>query len=1177
VTQLKFPIALPIAMLLFRSVRRSTQGAAIAGLVAALLLVANSSGLLFAQSFSSGLRGTVSDASGAALNGATATLTDEATHQIRTAVTDGTGSYAFNELRPSTYTLHLAAAGFRAADRTHIQLSPQDFLTLDVTLSVGAASDVVQVSAEAALVDPSTASVSTNLSQEQLVNLPILGRNPYMSVKVSGLFINTGNPQFVRLADQNGTTQTSVAGGPIGSNQYEIDGVPITDTNNRPIAIPTIEAIQDVKVQANTYDAQVGRTGGAVFNTLLRSGSNTYHGSVFGATRQTDWLANDFFAKQQGIPRPDSPYYNWGASLGGFLFIPHVYDGRNKTFFFIASEGYIQTSPYTEQFAVPTALERTGDFSESYNTDGTLDVIYDPTKTYTDAQGVIHRTPFPGNKITNPSTVGKNIASYYPLPQVASASGQINFTGTDDVRDHAQELTVKLDQQIRPWWNVSGSYIFYEALQPLGNPLGTLPGSYSYTYHRQVDATQLNSTWILNPTTVLTARYGINRFPNLIAEVSQGFNPAALGFPTSLTSQLQADFFPTIFMRNFSQLGQDTSSLDNWKSQTLNATLTKNLGKHNLAFGTEYRRLRLNFIDVSDAPGTYTFSGAFSQDYPSAVNDDTGSDLADLLLGYPASGFVETTTPLKTYADYFALFAQDDFRVTRRLTLNLGLRYESETGLKEDHNQLAVGFDRTATSKLAGNTSVAGGILFAGVNGNSRDIGDLSRLKLAPRIGASYALNGKTVLRGGYGILYAPLRYDPSAALAPGYTQYTPYVASNDGDQTPASVLDNPFPNGIEKPSGNSAGLLTGIGSSVTSYDQKLKAPRVQQFSAGVERELPGRIALEAEYIGSRSTNLSPGYTGSTPVNYNQLNPSNFDLGLSALSSAVSNPYYGNGGAGVIGSPTVAQSQLLLPFPQFSSVNLLTSSSYADYNALLVKAERRVGKGLNLLSSFTWSRNRDASFATNNSIQSPAANAPQNIYDLGAEYGYAVNNVPYRFSAGATYDLPVGHGQRFSTGSRIVNLIAGDWQLSVLPTFQAGFPVTISQSNNPNKSVVGNGVQRPSLVAGVPLGTKGSLYNRLSGYINPAAFTASSALTFGNAPRTLSLRGPAFENWDLALFKNVKVLERVNVQFRAESFNAFNTPEFNGPNTSFGSSNFGQITSDANFPRYLQLGLRVSY
>jgi len=1148
-------------------------------LFAALLFLSGASPYVLAQTFNGGLRGVVTDPSGAAVRGVKVTLTDEATHQVRVANTDSIGAYAFNELRPSSYTLHIEAPGFRATDRTHIQLATQDFLTLDVALVVGAAPDVVQVSAEASLVDPSTASVSTDLSEEQLVTLPILGRNPFMTVKVSGLFVNTGNPQFVRFADQNGTTQTSVAGGPVGANQYLVDGVPITDTNNRPIVIPTIESIQDVKVQANTYDAQVGRTGGAVFNTLLRSGTSTYHGSVFGATRQTDWLANDFFANRSGIARPDSPYYNWGASLGGFVSLPHVYDGRNKTFFFIGSEGYIQTSPYTEAFAVPTALERIGDFSKSYNADGSLNVIYDPTKTFTDSEGTIHRTPFDGNVIPKlrQSTVGRNIASYYPLPQIATPTGQNNFTGTDNVRDHAQEVTVKLDQQIRPWWNLSGSYIFYEALQPLGNPLGTLPGSYSYTYHRQVDATQLNSTWILNPTTVVTARYGINRFPNLIAEVSNGFNPSTLGFPTSLTSQLQANFFPTIFLRNFSQLGQDTSSLDNWKSQVINGTLAKALGKHNLTFGTEYRRIRMNFKDLGDAPGTYTFSGAFTQESPAGSSDGTGSDLADLLLGYPVSGQVETSTQLNTYADYYAFFAQDDLRLMRRLTLNLGLRYESETGLKEDHNQLAVGFDRTATAQLGGSIPVSGGILFAGINGNPRDIGNLSRLKFAPRLGASFALDAKTVLRGGYGILYAPLRYDPSAALAPGYTQYTPYVASNDNDQTAANVLDNPFPSGIEKPVGNSAGLLTGVGSSVTTYDQHLQAPRVQQFSVGVERELPGHIALEADYIGSRSTHLSPGPTGSVAANYNQLNPSNFGLGSAALSSAVANPYYGSGGTGVIGGATVAQSQLLRPFPQFGSVNLLTSSSYADYNALLVKAERRIGHGLNLLSSFTWSRNRDASFATSNSIQSAATSTPQNVYDLRAEYGLAVNNVPYRFSAGVIYDLPVGFGERFSTGSRVTDLIAGNWQLSVVPTFQAGFPVTIRQSTNPNSSIVGNGVQRPNLVAGASLGTKGSLYDRLGGYINPAAFETSTALTFGDAPRTLSLRGPGYENWDIALFKNVKIRERVNIQFRAESFNAFNTPQFNGPNTSFGSSSFGQISSQANFPRYLQLGLRVAY
>lgn len=1136
-----------------------------------LLLSIAAPAACFGQTFNAGIRGSVQDASGATIPGAVVTLTDEGTHQTRETQTDGAGIYAFNALRPATYSLHVAASTFGPADRTGIAVATQDFVTLDIRLSASDATETVQVSADAPLVDSSTASISTNLDQHRLEDIPVLGRNPYITAGLSGVFVNTGNPQFIRFADQNGTAATSVAGGPVASNLYLVDGVPITDTNNRPIVIPTIEAIQDVKVQALTYDAQVGRTGGGVFNTLLRSGTNAIHGSVLGEARQTAWLANDFFANRSGTPRPDSPYYNWGASLGGPLFIPHVFDGRNRSFFWIGSEGYIQTSPYTATFVVPTALERNGDFSQTFNTDGSLRIIYNPNQTYTDAAGV-HRVPFAGNRIASPNPVGRNIASYYPLP----AAGTNTFTGTDNVRDHAQEVTVKLDQQLRPWWNLSGSYIFYEALQPLGNPMHTLPGSYSYTYHRQVDAVQVNSTWIVNPTTVVTARYGNNRFPNLIAEVSQGFDPAILGFPASLTNQLQAHFFPTIFLADHDQLGQNTSQLDNWKSQMVNGAVSKTAGRHNITTGAEYRRLRMDYQDFGNAPGTYTFSGAFTQANPNSSSGTSGSDVADLLLGLPVSGQIDLTTRLNTYLDYTAVFAQDDWRITDKLTLNAGLRWESETGLKEDHNQLAVGFDRSAAATLSNGAVVTGGILFAGVHGDPRDTGHLSRLKFAPRIGASYQLTPRTVVRGGYGILYAPTRYDPVAALAPGYTQTSSYVASNNNDQTPANSLSNPFPQGLLRPAGNSAGLLTGIGNAVTTYDQNFEAPRVQQFSVDVERDLPGRFALDVAYIGTRGNNLSPSPTGSNAVNMNQLNPSNFALG-SALSDQVANADYIPGGSGILAQAMVARSQSLRPFPQFTAVNLFLSSAHSDYNALLIKLEKRAGHGLNLVSSFTWSRNRDSSFATANSIQSPGVAAPQNSYDLDAEYSLAVNNVPYRFVAGAIYDLPVGRGERFSTRSRWADEIVGHWQLNVLPTFQAGFPIAVQQTSNPNSSIAGNGIQRPNLNRGVPLGTSGSLYDRLGGYINPAAFTASGAFTFGNAPRTLSLRGPAFENWNLSLFKNIPVRDRANVQFRAETFNTFNTPQFAGPNVAFGNSSFGRITAQANFPRYLQLGVRISY
>jgi hypothetical protein len=262
---------------MLRTLRYPLQPTAVARFLSVALFL-TSAAVSQAQTYDGAIRGSITDPHGALISDASITLTDEATHQIRTTTTDSAGAYAFNALKPSTYTLHIDAASFSAADRTHIALATQDFLTLDVQLSVGGAINVVQVSADAPLVDPSTASVSTDLDQRRLEDIPVLGRNPYITAKLSGVFVNTGNPQFIRFADQNGTSTTSVAGGPVAANLYIVDGVPITDTNNRPIVIPTIESIQDVKVQANTYDAQVGRTGGGVFNTLLRSGSTTIEG-----------------------------------------------------------------------------------------------------------------------------------------------------------------------------------------------------------------------------------------------------------------------------------------------------------------------------------------------------------------------------------------------------------------------------------------------------------------------------------------------------------------------------------------------------------------------------------------------------------------------------------------------------------------------------------------------------------------------------------------------------------------------------------------------------------------------------------------------------------------------------------------------------------------------------------
>ncbi|MDQ6707907.1 MAG: TonB-dependent receptor, partial [Acidobacteriota bacterium] len=1051
-------------------------------------------------------------------------------------------------------------------------------------MEIGAVTDSIQVTEEIPLIESSNASTGQVIDREKLVDLPNLGRNPFLFSKLAQNVVPAGDPRFNRFQDQSGSSQISIAGGPVRGNNYLLDGVPITDFQNRAVIIPSIEAVQEVKLQANTYDAELGRTGGGVFNTFLKSGSNEIHGSLFGYTRQTDWLANNFFLNRSGQARPDTPFYNFGGSFGGPIEIPKVYHGKNKTFFWLADEGYRQKSPLSNDLAVPTALERTGDFSQSYSAAGVLQTIYDPLTTTRDAAGNVVRQAFPGNKIPanrlNP--VGLAVASYYPLPQkTGTSTGSNNFTGQDILTDRADEFTSKLDHEMFSWWRLNASYLHYKSREPSGNLLNNLPGLNSNLLYRKVDALQANSLFTPNATTVISLRYGFNRFPNQTYEVSTGFDESRLGLAPSFASAVQARAFPEIVSQNFAQLGGNSTGTSVYYSKNLLASIAKYAGRHSFKAGFDYRLIHVDFTDLSGANGTFGFDDVFTRKDPNnaAASKGTGSDLASLLLGLPCGACngvtsqAQTSIKLYTFIKYYAGYFQDDIRVNAKLTLNLGLRYEYESGIAEQNNRYAVGFDRNVVNPIA--PSVHGGVLFAGVNGNPTTCCDSSKTKFAPRVGVAYAWNSRTTIRAGMGIFYAPNRYEASSSLAPGYTQFTPYVASNDGNLTAANTLSNPFPNGLLQPAGNSAGLLQGVGSSVTVLDQNRKSQMVAQYSFDVQRELPGHVAMEIGYVGSKSSNLQPGATGNGLININQLSAANLSLG-SALASPVVNPYYGNGGTGVIGSPTVTLSQLLRPFPEFSSVNLQTSAARARYDSLVVKAQKRFTQGLTFLAAWTYSRNTDSSFGTGNFLTSSVASGqPQNAYDINAEYSRSIVDAPNRLATTIGYELPFGKGKSYLNSSKLLDYAVGGWQLNGVGIYQTGFPLAIYQNSNQN-AVIGAGAQRPN-ATGVSADTSGSLESRLDGYINKAAFSLAPAYTFGNVSRTIPNRGPGTANWDLSLFKTVAVTERVHAQFRVEALNAFNTPQFRGPNTAFGNSNFGKITQQANFPRYLQLGARFYF
>src|SRR5258708_22220651 len=575
--------------------------------IMAVALLALVSGVpCVAQTYYGGLRGTVLDPTGQAIAGSTVKLKNEATNVEGLVVKNDGGEYVISSVDPASYTVTVTADGFKALVRTGVMVSTQQFLTLDFSVQLGSNSEVVQVTEEISILEIANASNGQVIDTQKLSDLPILGRNPFLFSKLNNNVAAVGDPRFNRFQDDSGSSQISVAGGAIRGNNYFNDNVPITDSMNRAVIIPSIEATQEVKVQANAYDAEMGRTGGGVFNTTLKSGSNELHGSLVGYTRQTDWLANGFFQNASGTPRAETPFYNYGGSVGGPVIVPKLYDGRNKTFFWVTEEGYRQSSPFGDSFAVPTALERKGDFSKSIGPDGNPLQVFDP---------VTHKQ-YPGNVIpqTSLNPICLAIAAVYPHPNTATASfGTNNYNGTDVLKDRADESIYKLDHQFFSWWSANVSYLHYASREPGGNPMHTIAGTggVDYLLFRKVDPINWNNTFLPSPTMGVTVGSGFNRFPNNSLDSSAGFDQTTLGFPSSYVSQLQKKSFPVVNMTNFSSLGGSNSGPSVFYSRSVVLGVSKYLGKHDLKSGFIFRSISVDFTDLSNGNGSFSFANDF--------------------------------------------------------------------------------------------------------------------------------------------------------------------------------------------------------------------------------------------------------------------------------------------------------------------------------------------------------------------------------------------------------------------------------------------------------------------------------------------------------------------------------------------------------------------------------------
>ena len=820
-----------------------------------------------AQTYQGSLRGAVRDIQGV-IPAAEVLLIHEATNAQRFAMTNEVGEYVFPSLLPGTYTVRVSLPGFKTEERKGVRIGTQQSLVLDFMLEVGSVSEQITVTGEAPLIERASATQAASLDTEALQSLPIFGRNTFFAAISTPGVIQTGDPQFVRYQDQSGSSQLSLGGGPRRGNGYLIEGVPITDFTNRPAIAPSMEAVEELRVQTKTYEADMGHAAGGVFNTTARSGSNTWRGSVLLVTKPGATTGTLFFAKRAGLENPPQYHYNWAGSVGG----PIV---RDKTFFWFSTDDYVQRSTRNNVLTLPTAAERSGDFSQTRNSAGQPVVIYDPLTTRT-VNGVIVRDAFSGNVIPADriSPVARAMLAAMPLPE----SGQL-FNGQATLDDGPQnQETLKVDHRWADQWTTTGMYAHQYTKEPgsaFYGPHGSVPGDpQASMLFRTVDFVAVNNIFVPNASTAIAVRYGSNRFKDFGGNYPE-FDAATLGLPGSLVNAMTFNTFPQASITGYNvgmnALGNTGPNQTTHKSQTANVSVSHLKGSHTLKLGGEYRRIGADVMVFGASAGTYTFTQAYTAATPTAAGGDA---FASFLLGYPATGSIVYATPAEYLVDYYAVFVQDEYRANSKLTLNYGLRYEYEPGVREAENRFTVGFDRNADFPVqVPGMTLKGGLMYAGQNGYPTTQGKALN-GLAPRGGFAWSLSPRDVLRGGYGYYRAPTQFSGVGETAMGrlgYTATTMYLSSNDGNRTPANTLNDPFPAGITPPQGNAVGLATGAGGVVDFVDQNSQAGRVHQYSVDYTHELEGGIAVSIGYSGSRSEHLPVGGTVDATVNINQL------------------------------------------------------------------------------------------------------------------------------------------------------------------------------------------------------------------------------------------------------------------------------------------------------------------
>jgi hypothetical protein len=1156
------------------------------GFLAICLLTCMFSVSAIAQAnFTAQVRGVVQDTSGAVVPRATVTITNNGTQVSEKTTTDGMGRYLFLSLPPASYTVKVEITGFKTVVHPNVVLRVGQQIDLDVTLELGEITSTVEVTAESTLLNSVSAALGTEVTNRYIIDMPLSGRG---ITQLAFLAPGTTEVPGMGISMLGGTTFTS-NGQRYSTAEFRADGALIsapeggeggnTNVNYHPL----IESVQEFKLQNNSFSAEFGSNGGTVINMVTKSGTNEFHGSGWYFFQRPRFDANSFFANRDGEGKGDYKHDQYGASVGGPII-------KKKTFFFADFEKTRDSSPNLVVSTVPTALQKSGDFSQTFNEDGTLQQIFNPNAGHYDADGNWIREAFPGNVIPPEllDPVAVNIMKLYPEPTQTGdpITGRNNFTERWVDSYPSYHYDFKIDHVFT---DRSRAFVRYGREHSFTDGLSyASPIEGAYTNKTNAHNVVISYDWTPSPTILWTSRLGVDRW--YTRTVLQDFDASSVGLPAILGELSGLKRLPPFEPYGYQSI-VGSSCADTLETHTqwmYSSSLSKVIGGHSLKFGGEQRQFLNNFWQPCDPNGYFYFDRIETVQDIFNPSDSQGNSLASMLLGWVNSASMGTTPPTSNKSKDTGFFIQDDWKLTNRLTLNFGLRYEWSTPYTERFDRLAWNdFTSDSGQEVPGLGMIRGATRFAS---SSKRTVDSDRNNFGPRLGFAYRLRQNTVLRGGAGVYYG---FNPATNfqyVSPAWVPQVNFIFTKDDGITRFATLENPLPNGLTKAPGTRYGALTNWGfSNSNNLSDTFRNAEIYQWNLGIERELPGSLLIEVNYSASRSTHL-PDNSRARNRNFISIEARE-QWGTAGLAKQVPNPFqYLFQGPDAIfdqptslyNDPTIPRRNLLRPYPQFDSsfAGLPPFDAFADYHSLQIRFEKRYSHGLNLTGNYTFSKLIDDSSEGFNAWMGDIQTVrTQDLNNRKVEKSVGSSDTPQRLAFAVSYDLPVGRGMQFGKNmNRIADAFVGGWKINSFVTFQSGNPVGVIMAF----ARLRDGQQRPN-VNGDPHGVdiKAVVDGRGDpnfNFFNVSVFSDPGDQIAGNAPRYFSnLRTQGIRNMNASIFKNFTFREGMYLQLRAEFFNFTNTPRFGRPGNSFGSDDFGTINYQANSPRGGQIGLRFVF